>query len=593
MKNLFSIFDYFLFYKKYIGLHIYSYLIIVFFLGLLEIIGISLFAPLLNQLNEVGSEDKISTLFNKFFIFIGLSPTFNLVLIFILLVVFLKMIISFYGDLYGYKLLAKVTTTLRENTAKLFYSAKYNYFLSNNFGELVNIYTNEISKTNNAFKKFITFLSDIINFSILFVILILVDWKYLIIIIIFGFFYLLLTKNTIKISKGYSFNLTSQFSHLNNYFLQMLNSYKYIKATNTFGGIKNKISKHVQKISFLIVKIGRTSSFLKSFSEFFIYFTLIILLYVSVNFFNYNINEILVVILLLVRFFKKSTDIIKSWQKFIVNIGSINKVKKNIETLVNEKEITLQKKVSPPFRIKFNNVNFSYNGKFNLKNISLDIKEKTTTAIVGPSGSGKSTIINLLTGLLSPDSGEVLINNHNFETLDKLKFRKSIGFVSQDGTLFNDTIFNNICLDSENSSEKDVIEKVKDVSQKANCLEFIIKCKEGFNTVVGEKGIFLSEGQKQRIIIARELFKNPSILILDEATSSIDSNSELEIQKTLNNLFGKITIIIVAHKFLTIKNSKKIYVLKNGKIEESGNFDQLIKNNNSIFSSMWFNQFKN
>ena len=312
MKNISSIFDYFLFFKKYVGVHLYLYILVVLFLGLLEIIGISLLAPLLSQINETESQDKLTLIFNKFFISIGFSPTFNLVLFFILTISFLKMIATFFGDLYGYKIFAKFTTALRGSTTNLFYLAKYNYYLNQKFGKLVNTFTNEISKTNNSLKKFITFLSDLINFSVLLVMLVFIDWRYLLIVIIFAILYLLTTIKTIRMTKGYSYNLTNHFSQINNYFIQLLNSYKYMKTTNTFDRIEKKINNQIQKISLLIVKIGGLSSYLKSFSEFFIYLFLIVLLFIAVNFFNQNINQTLFVVLLLFRFFKKSTDSLKS-----------------------------------------------------------------------------------------------------------------------------------------------------------------------------------------------------------------------------------------------------------------------------------------
>ena len=165
-------------------------------------------------------------------------------------------------------------------------------------------------------------------------------------------------------------------------------------------------------------------------------------------------------------------------------------------------------------------------------------------------------------------------------------WRNQIGYVSQDPIIFDDTIFNNISMRINKKNNKKIIQKVRDSARKANILDFIESLPKKFNTKVGDRGLMLSGGQKQKLMIARELFREPNLLILDEATSSLDSRSELEIQNSINSLMGSITIIIIAHRLSTLKKVDKILVLEKGTIVETGRFNDLKLNNNSKFSQL-------
>ncbi|MCX6113051.1 MAG: ATP-binding cassette domain-containing protein, partial [Proteobacteria bacterium] len=183
---------------------------------------------------------------------------------------------------------------------------------------------------------------------------------------------------------------------------------------------------------------------------------------------------------------------------------------------------------------------------------------------------------DLITGIIKPTSGNIIINGIKSKDINYPLFRKRIGYVTQDCVVFDDTIANNICLWSEDFSKEKCEEKIKLTAESANCTEFINQKLDSYNTIIGERGVNLSGGQKQRLVIARELFKEPKILILDEATSSLDSSSEKFIKESINSLKGKMTIIIIAHRLSTVRSSDVIYVLNDSKILESGSFDELI-----------------
>ena len=226
--------------------------------------------------------------------------------------------------------------------------------------------------------------------------------------------------------------------------------------------------------------------------------------------------------------------------------------------------------------INFNNVNFKYSSTEEkaVKGVSFKIKGNTMCAFVGQSGAGKSTIINLLPRFYDPQEGIIEIDSQNIQKVSLKSLRKNLSLVSQDVVLFDDTIRNNIAYAKTNASDEDI----KDACKFAAADEFIEKLPKGYNTMIGENGIRLSGGQKQRISIARAILKQSPIILLDEATSSLDAGSEEIVQNAINNLVKNKTTLVIAHRLSTIHNADQIFILKNGKIINSGNHDFLISN---------------
>ena len=229
-------------------------------------------------------------------------------------------------------------------------------------------------------------------------------------------------------------------------------------------------------------------------------------------------------------------------------------------------------------KLEFTNVSFSYpkGNKPVLTNININIKAGEKIALVGKSGGGKTTLLNLIPKFYDVSSGFVKLDDVDINTISLNSLRKSLALVSQDTILFNDTIYNNIAYGNLDSVS---IEKVKKAAKAANALEFINKLPNGFNHIIGDRGVRLSGGQKQRIAIARAILKNAPILLLDEATSALDSESERLVQAALDNLMANKTSIVIAHRLSTIRNADKIIVMDQGRIVGEGKHNTLIKNN--------------
>ena len=232
-------------------------------------------------------------------------------------------------------------------------------------------------------------------------------------------------------------------------------------------------------------------------------------------------------------------------------------------------------------KITFENIEFNYGDSKILDKISFNINKGESVALVGSSGSGKTTIANILNGFFNPKSGNLLIDNNNISQITKESLYKNISIVTQESILFNDSILNNIKIGNLDTKKEDVINAAKE----ANAHEFIEQQLDGYNTMIGDYGNKLSGGQKQRLTIARAMLKSPSILILDEATSSLDSKSEKKIQDAINKLMQGKTSLIIAHKFSTIKKCDKIILIDKGKIIAQGTHEELI-NSNSSYKNM-------
>lgn len=239
--------------------------------------------------------------------------------------------------------------------------------------------------------------------------------------------------------------------------------------------------------------------------------------------------------------------------------------------------------------IAYQNINFKYGEEYAdvLKNVSLKIKKGETVALVGPSGSGKTTLVNLLPRFYPVISGSILIDGVDIQNFTLTSLREKIGVVTQDAILFNDTVRANIAYGNIHATEQEILEAAK----VANALEFINEMDQGFESIIGERGVKLSGGQKQRLSIARAILKNPPILILDEATSALDTESERLVQEAIDKLMKNRTVMVIAHRLSTVINADKIVVMQHGEIIGQGKHADLLKQC-ALYKMLYKLQFK-
>lgn len=298
-----------------------------------------------------------------------------------------------------------------------------------------------------------------------------------------------------------------------------------------------------------------------------------------------------------------------SFASFAVIVYAINRVFGNFQNLQTEihtlvsympfitgaheyrKEIEIHREEdngTEPFKfedtLEFKHVAFSYEeGGPVVSDISFAVKRGELLGLIGPSGSGKTTLVDLFLRLLRPQEGSILLDGTDITRIDLKDWRTNVGYVSQDMFLFNDTIADNIRFYSDTISDSDIA----DAAKLANIHDFIMQQPDQYQTVIGERGIKLSGGQRQRIALARVLARRPQVLILDEATSALDNESEIAVQKAIEGLRGKITVVAIAHRLSTVIESDRLIVLEGGKIVEEGSPKELLKDDASYFSKVY------
>ena len=222
-----------------------------------------------------------------------------------------------------------------------------------------------------------------------------------------------------------------------------------------------------------------------------------------------------------------------------------------------------------------------------VKDVSFEIMKGETFVVMGLSGSGKSTLVEILTGLRRANSGQVLIDGVDLWDFDLRSWRRRIGYVTQDIIIFNDTVRNNLKLAHPDATDDEIMAHL----ETAHFTEVLARLPEGLDTVLGEGGIRLSGGERQRLTLARALMGEPEVLILDEATSALDNESEYLIQEAIDAVAQELTIVVIAHRLSTVRRADRIYILENGRIDESGNFDELAAGNSTFRNFIELSKF--
>jgi subfamily B ATP-binding cassette protein MsbA len=348
----------------------------------------------------------------------------------------------------------------------------------------------------------------------------------------------------------------------------------------------------IQKLTRLQFKNSVASAVTGSVREPIAITLIIAIVVIQLVFLSQDLAPIFVAIVLINRGITAAMGIQKTWQGVMNKSGGLELVDEEFGRLAEHRERGGTRELGPLSEgIELREVSFEYSAQSPvLHGVDVRIPRNTTVAFVGESGAGKSTLIDLLTLLLKPTSGELTIDGISWREIELASWRKQIGYVSQDTVVFDDTIANNIAMWAEPKtsglSGEELHERMREAARKAHLAHFIEGLPEGYETVVGERGIRLSGGQKQRLFIARELFKQPNLLILDEATSALDTDSEKAIQKSIDELKGTMTVVIIAHRLSTIRNVDYLYVLDQGRILEEGTYAELRDRSEGRFREM-------
>ena len=474
------------------------------------------------------------------------------------------------ADITG-KLMAQLKITLVEQV----YAADYQYFLDRGLSSFTNAVTTELNNVAQAFERCNGFIVNS-GFALVYIALPLaINPVFTSVVIIVGVPGYFLLKRLFNIARGFSIRSTAANQGLQSYIIQGLANYKYLKATGSHHGIFGRIRDTSREQGRLEYKQSALAAILDNGTDLFFMLIIAGLLIYSVEIARNNLIEILFILFIVRRAMVYALNAQRSFQEFLRYSGSVREFRRLSRELSEREEPTQDSGAAPDFSqpITLTDISFHYDGSEKvLDRVSLTIPPNSMVAFVGSSGAGKSTLVTMLTGLLRPTSGEIAIGGVSYRNLSQSRLREAIGYVTQESVIFNDTVHNNISLWDSGAGSRD---RVHLAAHAAGASDFIESLPDGCDTLLGDNGINISGGQRQRISIARELYKDASLLIFDEATSALDTESESEVQNSINALRGNKTIILIAHRLSTIQNCDTIYVLKEGRITEEGAYDTL------------------
>ena len=512
----------------------------------------------------------------------------------ILVLMYLVNIFStYYQNIVMIKIAQRVSSKIRKELFTALQKLPLKYLDSNSSGDLMSRLTNDVDNINTTLSQSVTQLfSGIISIIGMFIAMILLSP----ILTLIGMITIPLTFITTKIlaKKAQRFFVKQQreLGILNGYIEEMVSGQKVVLLFSEEEKVKNEFSEINEKLTKSAIIAQGLSSFMGPINNFINNLSYLIISVVG----GYLILKgsaitvgIVFSFLLYMRNFTRPINEIMNLFNTIQ--GALAGAERVFEIIDEEKEKDKQGTVNIDNiegHVELRDVIFSYsNGKEILKNVSLEAKKGEVIAIVGPTGAGKTTIVNLLTKFYDIDSGEILIDGKNIDEITRESLRKTVAMVLQDTYLFSETVSENIRYGRLDASDEEVIEAAK----MADAHHFIKQLPQGYDTVLSDNGSNLSQGQRQLLAIARAILSNASILILDEATSSIDTRTEVLIQNAMLKLMEGKTTFVIAHRLSTIKNADKILALKDGEIIESGTHDELLAKE-GFYANLYNSQFK-
>ncbi len=579
-------------FESHIGRGIYLSFFFTILAGLAEGIGISLLLPLLQLFNNQNSENTfgVANFLLRLLKNFNYSGSYGIIFSLIIIAFIIKGFLIFLAFSYNSFLKGKLLVSLKERLFKNYAMMSYECYLKNNIGDLTNIINEQVNLSVRAFNSLYTVGLRAINCFIYLIFAYAITGISSFIAILGSLIILFIFRSLNTATKKLSFKTAKQNSYLANITIDALSAFKYLKATNQFKIKVKEIENHIKTLSKYQIKTGIFEGFTAASREPISVTVIILIISIQVFFINKPIDSLLVSIILFYRALISTLGVQGSWQKTQEYVGSLEIVLEKLKSLSKSLEKNgTQSIIKFNNSIKFKNVYFKFgeSKEYIIKNLNFKLPVNKSIAFVGKSGAGKTTLANLICLLLKPTLGDIYIDNLNTSEIEINSWRDNIGYVSQETTIFDDTIANNISLSfSKEKVKKGIFSRIKDAASLANIDKFIETLPDGYQTYVGGNGLRLSGGQRQRIFIARELFRKPKLLILDEATSALDNISEKAIQRSIDLLKGKITVILIAHRISTLKNTDYLYVLNEGKIEESGEFRELSSDPKSFFSRL-------
>jgi ABC-type multidrug transport system fused ATPase/permease subunit len=576
-------------FREFIGARMYLVFALMLVEALLEGLGIVLLLPLLQTLDAGGSTPgRFATWINDALLDWGVQGSVP-VLCLVAVVFLIKGGISFAASGYGGYLRAQLQKTLHSKLYDAYSRMSYRYYTARDTGYFFNLFS-QVFMLIGAFHSFSSFMVGLIKSAVYLGMAVLVAWRFGAAAVIVGAGLFLLFRGLNNRIRQLSRESAEHMGAVSSTFVQTIQAFKYLAATATAEPLRRHAQANVERTGELGARLNLVMAFTNAAREPIAVLVIVSIVVVQLSVLQQPLAPIMVSILLFYRGINAVLGVQGSWQSVLAQAGSVEVVRDEFRRLASEAEPNGTVAIGPlRDRITFERVSFAYDSRHGdvLSDVSFVIPARSTIAIVGASGAGKSTIIDLLTLLLPPRAGAVLIDDTSGVAMEKSSWRRQIGYVLQDAVIFDANFADNICLWSGDPKTDPVLQdRIRRAARSAHLLEFIDSLPDGFDSRVGDRGIRLSGGQRQRLFIARELFKEPSLLILDEATSSLDSEAEHVIQQSIDELRGRMTVVIIAHRLATVRTADQVLVFDQGRLVEQGDYASLREREGSRFAAM-------
>lgn len=562
-------------YHKLLGIKFPVYIVSTILPAVLDSIGITMIVPLLNLVAsdtsvpvDTGNNQNVAYYVLNFF---SIPVNLTNILLFIIGLYVFKFAVTFANNTFKSYLYALVLKRTRLKLYRQITQMEYLSFQQRSTGFYSNLAGVQLNQYLVGFIYLSIFFTVLLSAISYLCFSFFVDFKFSLLAALSGAVFALLFTGLNKAVKKLSHKTTENETRTTAFFIEAVQSFKYLKATSGYDTFIGRLEHEVEDIRNQSFKSETYRGFFLAVYEPMIIFMICAFIFIQVNVMGHPFVGMLLSIYLFHRALSNIMVTQKEWQ-YLMNInGGIHAVAEQLEHSASQKEASGKEKLNAPIEeIRFEQLDFSYGEGYAIRDFSLTIGKNKTIAFVGQSGAGKTTLVDLITLLNKPTAGKLSINGKPYTELDLYEYRKQIGLVTQDVNLYDDTVANNISLWQDSDPGK-----LQQAIDKAYATDFIKNLPDGTSTRIGDRGLRLSGGQKQRLSLARELYKDPSLLILDEATSALDSESESFIKETLDSLKGKLTIVMIAHRLSTVKEADLIVVMKDGKIQNQGTFAEL------------------
>ena len=537
----------------------------------------SMILPLLES-NIEQSETILGKLIRGLFNLVHL-PTSGTNILTMLVVFFLLRAVLLIGQTwYQANLLANHLSFIRGKLIRSIFKTDYTHLAKYDSGYLTNSVVREIEQVNHGMRSLIDLVVALVMASVYILLPVLIQPILTLSLFALAIPLAMLSFVMIRKTKALSIRYTKRHGRQGSFFIEGIRNAKYVKATGRVTTISDRMVRETNRVSEIFRKFLIISGISRYAPEPQVVFVMAAMITLFTRGFEHSITEILFLMFL---FYQSAKNMLKVqsylWQ-FMEATGSLKLYEKLSNDLdahpaVNDLE---GKRPNLDAVIKLSKITVRYTGSSTaaLNEIDLIIPNRSTVALVGASGSGKTTVANLVCGLVIPSAGNISIDGHPYESINITELQRSIGYVTQESAVFNGSLAENITLWEPDPDLK----RIEQILNQLDLDRIGIRSESSTftNNVIGGDGVQLSGGERQRLSIARELYRNPGLMILDEATSALDSQLELKIDDLLESHKGEKTFLIIAHRLSTVRNADLIYVLKEGKVIESGSFNELV-----------------